>query len=339
VLPGEGSPRLDLDIWDREGTSLEQDLARRDFTINAMAADLGTGGITDPFGGAQDLARRCLRATTPKVLAEDPLRVLRAGRLAAQLPGLALEPTTAQWAREAVPGLSQIAAERLRTELEALFAAPDAAGGLGVLAATGALGCLLCGRELGAGELERILSRTRAYRPELSSALAWTLCLTALSPPPTPDEALTRLEAKGWLARATAAEARTLLSLAASRPQGALARRRYLHRAGALQREALALAEILANEGEDEVWLAGERQPLADLQTAEGSVLADPPRLLSGLEAQQILGLAPSAALGEALRRLRAAQVDGLVRTPEEARAWLESLGTEGPVSGEALRP
>ncbi|MGH9362036.1 MAG: CCA tRNA nucleotidyltransferase, partial [Thermoanaerobaculia bacterium] len=76
-----------LDLWDREGTSLERDLARRDFTVNSFAWAPASGELADPFGGLDDLARRLLRATTPESFAGDPLRVLRLPRLLVQLPG------------------------------------------------------------------------------------------------------------------------------------------------------------------------------------------------------------------------------------------------------------
>src|SRR5439155_11013204 len=71
----------------RYGLTLEDDLARRDFTINAMARDLSTAELIDPFGGRADLDFRLIRAVGDPVVrfAEDPLRLLRAIRFAAQL--------------------------------------------------------------------------------------------------------------------------------------------------------------------------------------------------------------------------------------------------------------
>ena len=63
--------------------SLEEDLSRRDFTINAMAMD-ANGKIVDPFGGVEDLQRRILRAVNPEAFKDDPLRVIRAARFAAR---------------------------------------------------------------------------------------------------------------------------------------------------------------------------------------------------------------------------------------------------------------
>ena len=64
------------------GNSLQDDLARRDFTINAIAQDIGTGKITDPHGGTADIAKRTIRAVGNPAdrFAEDPLRMLRGDR-------------------------------------------------------------------------------------------------------------------------------------------------------------------------------------------------------------------------------------------------------------------
>ena len=78
------------------GVSLEEDLARRDFTMNAMAQEVRTRTIVDPFGGRQDLDNRLIRAVGDPAarFAEDPLRLLRAVRFATTL-GFTIEPATA----------------------------------------------------------------------------------------------------------------------------------------------------------------------------------------------------------------------------------------------------
>lgn len=68
-----------------DNVTLEEDLGRRDFTINSMAIDPVTFAVIDPFGGQADLKNRVLRATNPNTFADDPLRVFRAARLAAVL--------------------------------------------------------------------------------------------------------------------------------------------------------------------------------------------------------------------------------------------------------------
>jgi tRNA nucleotidyltransferase (CCA-adding enzyme) len=99
------------------GVSLEEDLARRDFTINAIAYHPLRGEWRDPFGGRDDLARRLIRAVGEPAerFSEDYLRILRGLRFAARL-GFALEPATWAAAVAAAPGLAQLSAERVRDE-------------------------------------------------------------------------------------------------------------------------------------------------------------------------------------------------------------------------------
>ncbi|HLN57786.1 MAG TPA: hypothetical protein VK416_04450, partial [Thermoanaerobaculia bacterium] len=75
--------KREVDLAEIAGASIEQDLKRRDFTVNAMAFDLATRQWLDPFGGLKDLAGGRLRAVSAQNLAEDPLRVLRAARFLA----------------------------------------------------------------------------------------------------------------------------------------------------------------------------------------------------------------------------------------------------------------
>lgn len=94
---------------------LRQDLARRDFTINAMALPAESGELIDPFGGLGDLAERTLRATSKTVFEEDPARLLRGVRLAKDL-SLNVDPQTLSWMAAAAPGLSKTSPERIRDE-------------------------------------------------------------------------------------------------------------------------------------------------------------------------------------------------------------------------------
>jgi tRNA nucleotidyltransferase (CCA-adding enzyme) len=102
------------------GPSLISDLHRRDFTVNAIAYDPHTQEIIDPLNGLADLRRGLLRMVAAANLAEDPLRLLRAYRQAAQL-NFRLEPETQTWIRELSPQLAHIAAERVRSELSYLL--------------------------------------------------------------------------------------------------------------------------------------------------------------------------------------------------------------------------
>lgn len=105
-------------------SDVEADLARRDFTINAMARTAG-GSLTDPFGGQVDLQAGIIRAVgVPKLrFQEDALRMLRAYRFAAQL-GFCLESETHAAILRCAPLAETLAAERVRDELERILCAP-----------------------------------------------------------------------------------------------------------------------------------------------------------------------------------------------------------------------
>ena len=106
------------------GVGLTEDLARRDFTINAMAL-LPDGTVADPFGGKADLAARLVRCVgdPERRFREDALRMLRAVRFAAQLD-FAIEGETAAALRREAAGLDRVSGERVRAELEKTLLSP-----------------------------------------------------------------------------------------------------------------------------------------------------------------------------------------------------------------------
>src|SRR5579859_5521007 len=123
----------------RYGRSLEEDLSRRDFTINAMAARLPDYELVDPFGGLDALRERVLR--TPgrpeDSFNDDPLRILRAARFAAKL-GFEVAPEVQAAMREQAGGLAtKVSVERVTVELTKLMLAPDPARGIDLLVRTG----------------------------------------------------------------------------------------------------------------------------------------------------------------------------------------------------------
>jgi poly(A) polymerase len=121
------------------GDSLEQDLRRRDFTINAMALSVaGEHAFTDPFGGFADLVQLRLRtpATPEESFADDPLRMLRAARFVSTL-GVRIDPEVVA-AMSALAGeLSRITAERVQVELTKLLLGADPSAAIELLVQTG----------------------------------------------------------------------------------------------------------------------------------------------------------------------------------------------------------
>ncbi|MBI3891641.1 MAG: CCA tRNA nucleotidyltransferase [Candidatus Wallbacteria bacterium] len=125
-------------------TSLQEDLSRRDFTVNAMACDPETGQVIDPFGGREDLTRRVIRCVgdPPARFEEDHLRVLRAIRFAAQLD-FEIEPATWAALLEKAPLLERISQERIAHELWGVLAGRAVWHGVRLLDQAGILARLL----------------------------------------------------------------------------------------------------------------------------------------------------------------------------------------------------
>ncbi len=126
------------------GDDIRLDLARRDFTVNAIAwgraADAAANALVDPFDGVDDLERRVLRTVgDPRArFGEDALRMVRAVRLAAVL-GFSIEPETLAAIRENAALVSHVSGERVSAELEKLLAAPRPSVGFQLMAETGLL--------------------------------------------------------------------------------------------------------------------------------------------------------------------------------------------------------
>ena len=113
-----------LDLAKQEGSNLETDLNRRDFTVNAIAYNLQSQKLVDPLGGLQDLEQGILRMVSAKNLEDDPLRLLRAYRQAAQL-GFKIETETKKAICDRTSLLKTIAAERVQAELNYILTAPQ----------------------------------------------------------------------------------------------------------------------------------------------------------------------------------------------------------------------
>jgi len=120
------------------GESLEEDLVRRDFTVNAMALRLPSLEFVDPHGGLPDLGTKQLRTPSPPEVSfgDDPLRMMRAVRFVAQL-GLAPAPEVLEAMRAMAPTIEIVSAERVRDELVKLLLAPAPRAGLELLAESG----------------------------------------------------------------------------------------------------------------------------------------------------------------------------------------------------------
>ena len=154
--------------------SLEEDLQRRDLTINAMAQD-SNGDIIDPYGGRQDLQNRVLRHVSA-AFTEDPLRVLRVARFAARLAplGFSVHPDTVKLMHEVTASgeMEHLAAERVWTEIAGAMEAARPGVFVEVLRDCGALSVLL-------PEVEALfgIPQPEKYHPEIDTGLHVTMAM------------------------------------------------------------------------------------------------------------------------------------------------------------------
>ncbi|HYQ80608.1 MAG TPA: tRNA cytidylyltransferase [Anaeromyxobacteraceae bacterium] len=303
-------------------TDLTEDLARRDFTMNALAWDPLAGELRDPFQGRADLRRRLIRAVGDAAarFAEDGLRPMRALRFVAQL-GYSVERATLAAIPDAAPVMRLVSAERVADELSKLLAAPHAARALGLLRKTGLLGVVLPpigplppevaahAVEVAASAVDRPLGTgASARRPELG--VLRLAALLHVVPAADAAKAIGALRLPGR----TAAEVSALLA----------------------QRPCLRAAPLALPEDPREVrrWLAAVTP-------------ARVPALLALWEADAAHAGRASRPAAAALRRLRGMAARALRQRPPlstndlvlDGRAVMDRLGlSPGPEVGEALR-
>ena len=134
--------RWQIDFNPLNGKSIEEDLGRRDFTLNAMAEEVGSGTRLDPLGGMDDLAAGVLRVVGPDSLLDDPLRILRMTRLQREL-AVTPDAEALSLARRAAPGLTSVAGERIFAEFSRILGGLSASQGIRDLDASGALSSIL----------------------------------------------------------------------------------------------------------------------------------------------------------------------------------------------------
>jgi len=199
IIVTRGGIPIEVDLCDFRGATLEADLAKRDFTINAMAVPLETwctdpqwpARVLDPLGGQQDLRAKIIRACFADTFREDPVRILRALRFAVDLE-LTLDPSIGPMIAEAAPGLPTVSDERVRDELFAIFQTDRAGWALHELDRLGVLEVLVpevvVGRGVDQGgyhhldvfehqveavvQCDRIVADFAEFSPELRAPLA-----------------------------------------------------------------------------------------------------------------------------------------------------------------------
>ena len=313
----------------RAGPNLRDDLARRDFTLNALAWSPEKALLIDWFGGRSDLAQGRLRAvgSAHERLAEDPLRMLRAARLVAQLDVRAdaeLERAMA----DARATLTRVARERVRRELALLLLAPHAGAGLALLRRTQVESVLAPGAASDAAEVVPALPLDLELR--LAGWLRGARVAAVLRSHRYSRRVIARVE---HLLRLHPIEESAHAAHAASV-------RRLLRRAGENDLDALvALRRAELERGEaarrSDAAAASERlraleQAAARVRRSGALALHRFDLAIRGDEVMQLLGGGPGPHVGRALRYLTECVIeDPACNTPDALRAHLATWKTE----------
>lgn len=325
--------------------TLNEDLRLRDFTANAVAWQIVSSGtraeLIDPLGGRGDIESRRLRACSAGVFHDDPLRVLRGVRLAATL-GMEIENATFALMGEAAPELAQVAGERIQAELALIFCAERAGESLVRLHDLGLppllfgpsevqgsweegvswVARIVAGLEQGAGEL---LAEFPAEEGGWSAAALLKLAALLAGYRPSSDVGMhLRLSrrAGNLLRRLRELPPETLAELHPLRDAAPRRRALWVEQLGA--EPVLALTWLLCQADDPRRRLPEARRALKDYHDhLRHGRISD---LVDGAWLRQHLGLSDGRRIGETLRKLRAAELSGQVKTPDEARKFLESL-------------
>jgi tRNA nucleotidyltransferase (CCA-adding enzyme) len=304
-------------------TDLEADLARRDFTMNALAWDPLAPDFRDPFGGQEDMRRGLVRAVGDPAerFGEDGLRAMRAVRFTAQL-GYALDPAT----RAAVPGalavVRKVSVERISEEIARLVVAPHAPRGVALMRETGLLDAVLPALAAASpAALDHAALLLGAVPAELVLRFA---ALLHVLPPSDAEALLVALRQPRRVAADVAALLRAHACL--TRPTSSLPRagpelRRWVSGAGLdATGSLLALAEGEAATLPDGPAASAARAEVARLAADLAELRRVRPPLapgdlaLDGRAVMTILGTGPGAHVGDALRHL----LDRVLEDPAE---------------------
>ncbi len=343
----------------------EEDARRRDFTVNGLFLDPLDGTVHDFVGGRRDLERRILRAIgDPRErFAEDHLRLLRAVRFGSQLD-FEIEPETRRALEELAPRVRTVAAERVRDELVRLLVGPAAKRGLELMHATGLLRAVLPEVDALEGVPQPpehhpegdVLPHTFLLFDHLESPspeLAWGALLHDIGKAPTRVDAEDRIRFPSHAkvgAEMTEEIARRLrlsndsrervVSLVANHMRFLDVKRmrtatlkRFLRLPHFEEHLALHRADCLASHRKLDNWRF-VRERLEEL----GEEGLRPELLVSGHDLLEI-GWESGPALGRALRALEEMQLEGSLRTREEAIAEARRLLEADPPTDPGSRP
>ena len=332
------------DFAQQVGDSLEEDLWRRDFTVNAIAYEPHTGELFDPLKGYSDLKDQTLRMIAVANLKDDPLRLLRAYRQSAQL-GFALDPETQRHIRRLAPLLKNIAPERVHAELAYLLSGKQGSSMLTQVWRDGLLQeWLPDATQTGLKRVHDIdhaisvlTSRCPEFIPIVSgwvndqhqAAGAGRSWIKAAKLACLVSAHANVAEHQLWQLKCSRAEVQAVLTvlnwmaqvLESDRPLPTSQQEQFFFfRTVGPTFPALALAAVAVGQSVDTV------VSLIQYFLDPVNPISHPNPILTGHDLTQILNLKPGPIIGQLLEKLCIAHAEGMISTPQEALEYVKTL-------------
>lgn len=331
--------QLTIDFAQQQGDRIEDDLRRRDFTINAIAFDPHHKKLIDPLDGQTDLDNKILRMVSYQNLADDPLRLMRAHRQAAQLE-FTLEKNTQTAIGQLSPKLQQISMERVRSELDALLSISAGSTQLDSIWNNRLLA--FCLPQFDSSSIERVMAIETTITQLQATCPAYVQMLSSWDKPVpvgcyrswikaaklscllSPDVACAAEE----LAQLTysRSEAKSVLKLVQARPaidqlrSGPIDRAEQFFLFKLVGNAFLAVALLALAEGVKMSVL----KPMIDRFLDPEDTIAHAQPLLNGNLLMQQLGGSPGPQIGKILAAVEQAQAEGQIKTQTEVIAWVK---------------
>ncbi|MFN6566007.1 CCA tRNA nucleotidyltransferase [Dendronalium sp. ChiSLP03b] len=337
-------PHATADFAQQEGDSLETDLHRRDFTVNAIAYNPHTQEFIDPLQGYADIEQRLLRMVSLANLEDDPLRLMRAYRQAAQL-GFTIEPVTQTAIRSLASHITKVAAERVRVEIGYLLASPQgtlwmvSAGKDGLIAPFFKNATIESFKKLAAVDIAVTLLTENwpQLGVELEQYVRDTVKITWLGIAklaclvhPNPEVAETELQELTY----SRAEIRAVTTALRLFPQLKLANMSLREQYFLFQEAGIVFGAIVMLALVDDTLveaMSGNKSlrvyaPLIRRYLNPDDLVAHPTQLVSGKELMIALNIPASPLVGELLTEIAVAQAEGKISTPAEATEFARQL-------------
>ena len=328
-------PQATVDFAQQSGESVETDLHRRDFTVNAIAYNPHTQEIIDPLQGCADLERRLLRMISPTNLQDDPLRLMRAYRQAAQL-NFSIETDTQIAIRSLASHITEVAAERVRVEINYLLLSSEGtpwithaweAGLLGPFFkfATSESFAKLTAVDNSAVKLaenwQQLGVKLQEYVRDTVKTTWLSIAKLACLVNPDPEVAEIELQ-KLTYSRAEIKGVTTALRLfpQLKSPNMSLREQYFFFQ----EADFVFPATVVLAMGHD--ILVEAIAPLIDRYVNPDDLVSHPTPLLSGKELILALQIPASPLLGKLLAEIAVGQVEGKITTPAEAIAFARHL-------------